>query len=99
MDYLVIRKEVIDTLQKNTKARDNDFTLIYEVYRREIRKYKFGGLKRLYSLFRRGKVSPPETITRTRRALQERYAELRGKDYEKRKKREQEVINQLKLFK
>ena len=91
---LKIAPTVAYVLQNNISTKDNDNLLLLEVWARQTA----NGIKS-YSAFKKlllgEKITTPETITRTRRKLQEKYPELRGELYEKRKHIEQLVKNEL----
>ena len=87
---------VLEVLKTITKARDNDTLLLVEVWKRQAKNeiVSYGEFK--YQLLTE-ELSPPETITRTRRKLQEQNKELRGRLYLVRKKQEQVAKNQLRF--
>ena len=89
-------------LEKNYEARDNDILLQKIIHYNE---YKKKGME--YNLKQRswiehlddvanGTISRPETIRRARRKCQELYATTRGKKYESRKAKQNEVKESLK---
>ena len=88
---------VKDILTKDLEARDNDNLLCFRVWSRQ-------GIEdaTTYAAFRSdlfsGKLTQPKTIYRSRRKLQEHHKELRGKTYNARKREEEYIKNQIKLF-
>lgn len=91
-----IKPTVIDILQKNHQAKDNDIILLFIFWEREF-SGKFWDYEQFKSLMLGGKLAIPDTITRTRRKLQSDHPELRGDLYELRKKAEMRMTNQIAL--
>lgn len=90
-----VKPLVTDVLKNNYQARDNDALLLIDVWHKQIN--KINSYSHFKALLIKGKLSVPETITRTRRALQEKHEDLRGDMYDVRKHQEKEVRNQLKF--
>jgi len=93
---LKIRPLVAEILKKDVEARDDDNVLLVRVWQRlgikdntSFKKFKFNLIM--------GKLSLPESVMRSRRALQEKYPSLRGELYEPRKKAEKAMNKQMKL--
>ena len=77
------KEKVLKLLQENISLRDNDNKLIATIWDKELEKF---GLdwhvrKHFYILFSDGKLTPPTTISRMRRQVQEQNEELRGTNY------------------
>ena len=87
---------VANILKNNLKSRDDDNELILNVWEyqsdSEAKTYSF-----LKTLLEDDILSTPETITRTRRKLQEKHPELRGELYEARHRAEELMSKQMKL--
>ena len=86
-------------LRKFPELRDNDDKLVANIWKNEVKELDdcetASDLLKAYSA---GKLTSPDSITRARRKLQELNPDLRGETYHERKKKEQEVINDLKNF-
>ena len=86
--YLSAKKVVLQVLKSNLKSRDDDNVLFIEVWKIQSEKEIL-----LYSSFKEmlltGILSTPETISRSRRKIQESTISLRGKLYDARHKQEQ----------
>jgi len=85
-------------LEKFPECRDNDNILIVKVWAEEKPEIKTKGylLKDFTLSFKEDKFSSTETIRRTRQKLQEEFESLRGKNYNKRQKRQENIKEQLK---
>lgn len=91
-----IKPTVIDILQVNIQARDNDTVLLFLFWEKEFGG-KFWDYDQFKSLMLSNRLTFPDTITRTRRKLQADHPELRGELYEIRKKAETKMTNQMTL--
>lgn len=91
-----IKPTVIDILQVNIQARDNDTVLLFLFWEKEFGG-KFWDFDQFKSLMLSNRLTFPDTITRTRRKLQADHPELRGELYEIRKKAETKMTNQMTL--
>lgn len=103
MKILNIKAEVERLLEIKPHLRDDDNKLIANVWFKEAKKLKESGFKcdtdmDLLYLFSEGKLTPPESITRCRRKLQEVNEGLRGDRYKERQEAEEKVKAELKLF-
>ena len=94
-DLQVIACKVYATLVNLPEARDDDRILLVDIWKKEVE-----GLENesFLTLFLAGKLSNPETITRIRRKLQEKHANLRGDKWDKRHQIEAIVCEQLTFF-
>lgn len=92
----LLKEKIEYYLTKYPDLQDSDTKLIATVWLHQSKgvedKYNF------LKLFSQGKVSNPESITRSRRKVQELNPKLRGKNYLKRQKEQQNVKKQLKNF-
>ena len=92
----LVKPLVISILKQDTASRDDDNILCTLVWQKQ-------GAKEFmcFDSFRKklitAKFSLPESITRCRRALQEKHTELRGDLYAARHAQEEMVRNQLKM--
>lgn len=91
-----IKPTVAYILKRDFDARDDDnllCTLLWEIQgmkpRMDFKKFR----KKLIL----GELATPESITRSRRLLQEKYPDLRGKFYEERHQQEELLKRQLKM--
>ena len=77
------KEKVLYWLSKDESLRDNDNKLIAKIWDKELEKFglDWNVRKHFYILFSDGKLTPPTTISRMRRQVQEQYKELRGKTY------------------
>ncbi len=87
-----IKRIVFQMLKKDLASRDDDCRLCALIWINELGEGE-SVLKALLS----GSVTHPESITRTRRKLQEKLPKLRGKLYNQRHAYEEEIVNQLKI--
>ena len=93
-----ITKLVKTILEEKPETRDNDNLLWLESVRTVVRDFKYGNkmteltfayvLKNIHSLG----LPSFESCSRARRKLQEKYPELRGTEYAKRKRTEREKV-------
>jgi len=93
---LKIMPTVAQVIKKDLEARDDDNILIVRVWEKQGAKgdYSFDKIKEMLYL---GKLATPESITRSRRKLQEKNVELRGKLYKERHEIEKLMRNQIKM--
>jgi len=99
---LKVKPIVLEILKTNLESRDDDNILILNVWEKqfkiETKKIdEFNNYIEFKHLLLNGRLSPPESITRSRRKLQEDNIELRGKLYDERQKQEKIIKNQLKI--
>lgn len=88
---------VAKTLANHPETRDDDNRLCISIWKAQGASERDSIKSFKYKLVR-GKYSTPETITRSRRRLQELYPTLRGTLYKQRHDAEERMRNQLKLF-
>jgi len=82
-------------LEKHPHLRDNDNALLSNIWWNDSdSESKEEFLKELST----GNLVAPESITRARRKVQEQHPELRGKKYNERIKRQEEVKQQLRDY-
>ena len=96
-----IKKKVAEILTLKTKARDNDFYLMYWIWRDEFEAlnsehevtldFDKTNIINVLSLLKERRLSHPSGIMRARRKLQEEYPALRG-DIWKIRHKEQETV-------
>ena len=96
-----MKKKVADILTLKSKSRDNDFYLMYWVWKNEFQALNVSNkmtldfdrtnIVNLLSLLKDRKLSHPSGIMRARRKLQEEHPGLRG-DVWKIRHKEQEVV-------
>ena len=96
-----MKKKVANILTLKRKARDNDFYLMYWVWRDEFHSlnskneipidFDKTNIVNILSLLKDRKLSHPSGIMRARRKLQEEHSNLRGEIWDLRHK-EQEVV-------
>ncbi len=94
-DLQTVACKVYGTLTDVPASRDDDRVLIANIWMNEA-----NGVERedFLSLFLKGDLSNPETITRVRRKLQEQHVKLRGDKWEVRHKMEGSFCEQLTFF-
>lgn len=97
MNFDKAKKSVVKLLTEDVATRDDDNLLIVETWKHQGLGEK-ASIDALLTKLQKGELSPPETITRVRRKLQEKHKNLRGHTYYIRKNLEQEAKNQLKMF-
>lgn len=85
--------KVYDVLVGCAESRDNDRLLLANVWQIEA-----GDIKKSHfiSLLLEGTLTTPETITRARRKLQEKYTHLRGRKWNERHALQDDFWNKLK---
>lgn len=93
------KKEIHQLLKDYPKLRDSDLSLVAQVWNDEMW-YAGHDVNRMRAtefidrVFL-GEVTPPETITRIRRKLQQENPELRGEKYKKRHAAQEDVKEEL----
>ena len=75
---------VTELLQEKPITRDDDRLLVWLFWRKQFERLDNYTLEMFRSAFLGGMLSPPETITRARRKVQEKRPDLRGITYENR---------------
>ena len=93
----IVKVTVTKILQDCPKARDSDDILCVKVWQQDKERLSLDAVN-FFDDFKAGRYTTAESITRSRRKLQELHIELRGEMYEHRHEYEDEIINQLKLF-
>lgn len=88
---------IASILKKDLKSRNDDNILVFKVWKKQGLKDNMSVKSCRYKVIM-GKLALMETIMRTRRMLQEKHESLRGKMYAKRKRAEELMKTQLKLF-
>lgn len=88
---------VASILKKDLEARDDDNILCILVWKAQGAKEKSSFKQFKYNLIL-NKFATPETITRSRRKIQEKNSSLRGELYKQRHQAEEDMRSQLKLF-
>lgn len=87
-------------LESQPSSRDNDHWIITTIWDAECQKLKINSLSEFLVAYFNGKLTNHDSVTRARRALQEKYEHLRGKNYEKRQgKLQEETIEDVIKFK
>ena len=96
-----MKKKVADILTLKSKSRDNDFYLMYWVWKNEFQALNVSNkmmldfdrtnIVNLLSLLKDKKLSHPSGIMRARRKLQEDYPRLRGKIWDLRHQEQKTV--------
>ena len=97
-----IQNVVEKALENNPKCRDSDMYLVAYIWWGESQdngRFKDKSASDLLISIGQGKVTNYESISRARRILQQLHPELRGKKYKKRHKKQEEVIDDIKLIK
>lgn len=87
---------VAKVLQKDLDTRDDDNILDFRIWKRQGAKESMSFKKLKYGVIM-GKYASPSTIERSRRRLQEKNPQLRGKLYKQRHNAEEAMRNQMKL--
>ena len=86
-------------LNDNKKCRDSDMFLASYIWWKEVEDVKSLDAGGMLVLIASGRVTNYESISRARRILQQLHPDLRGKKYEKRHKKQEEVIDDIQLIK
>lgn len=89
------RPTVLKVLQNNTKSRDDDRLLITLVWKEQFPLIEFWSYEKFQKEFINGKLFHTESIRRNRAILQNKYPELQGKNYKKRKEHQMEVKKEI----
>ena len=94
-------KERVKTLlQTHSHLRDNDPRLICNVWADDMQRINLhprqATAEEFMLQFIAGNITNPESIRRSRAKLQEEHKELRGKIYEQRHNKSEDIKNQLK---
>lgn len=92
-DFREAAHKVFFLLKHSEEARDDDRLLLSVIWKNELGE-EIDVLKAL----REGRISNPETLTRIRRKLQEKYPDLRGAKWTVRHQMEGAVCQQLTFF-
>ena len=102
----LIKTKVADILLRHPETQDNDRELIVRYWKDEISELQEIAREKLQSMpyftldgflatFMTGKFTSPDSITRARRQVQEKYPQFRGKKYKERQARQEEVKKEL----
>ena len=77
------KEKVLKLLKENVLLRDNDNKLIATIWDKELEKLgiSWNVRKHFYNIFSAGALTPPTTISRMRRQVEEQNKDLRGKSY------------------
>lgn len=87
--------KIINFLEKHFSLRDDDCRLIANMWNTEVDLTNLSAVEFL-NLLSTNKISSPESIVRCRRRVQELHENLRGENWDKRHKKQKEVIEDLK---
>lgn len=101
-----MKTKVADILLRHPETKDSDRELIVRYWKSEIAELQDVARERLQSIpyfsldsflsaFMTGGFTHPDSITRARRQVQERYPHLRGKKYQERQARQEDVKKEL----
>jgi len=98
MDIINIYDTVKKLLMAYPELRDNDHRLVINVWAEQDSRLLKKGCSFMYfaALYRDGKLSSSESITRSRRKLQEEFEHLRGVGYTERQNEQNNVKKQIK---
>lgn len=86
-----VQEQVQILLETYPKLRDNDVRLVASYYYNNISNINQISAIDFLQIMVNGNLPSPDTITRARRKLQEKYPELRGVNYVDRQKLEKQV--------
>jgi hypothetical protein len=92
-DFRNAAHKVFFLLKHSEECRDDDRILLSSIWKNEL-----GEESNVLKSLEEGKISNPETITRIRRKLQEKYPDLRGAKWSIRHQMEGAVCQQLTFF-
>ena len=96
------RNKVFYFLELSESSRDSDEKLLSNYWVNELRARGIDPSKisafELLKIIADGKMTNPQSIFRARRKIQENVPELRGKNYKERKKKEEEVKEEIRTF-
>jgi hypothetical protein len=93
---LNVTDKVKSILLNHPKTRDCDELLLVKIWISENDSIRDETFYYFATLFASGKLTSPESVRRTRAKLQQEFPELRGKLYEERHRRTEEIKSQLK---
>ena len=88
---LKVQEQVKILLETYPKLRDNDVRLVASYYYNNISNINQMSAIDFLQIMVNGNLPSPDTITRARRKIQEKYPELRGVNYVERQKLEKQV--------
>lgn len=91
-----VKPLVAKTLKNDLPSRDDDDILYTATWEQQADLSELSYLQFKSKLIL-GELSTPETISRSRRLLQEKHVELRGEKYEPRHRAEELMRNQIKM--
>lgn len=102
----LIKTKVADILLRHPETQDNDRELIVRYWKGEIAELQdiareklqsmpYFSLDSFFAAFMTGGFTSPDTITRARRQVQEKYPQFRGKKYKERQAKQDEVKKDL----
>lgn len=92
---LKVQEQVQILLETYPKLRDNDVRLVASYYYNNISNINQISAIDFLQIMVNGNLPSPDTITRARRKLQEKYPELRGVNYVERQKLEKQVRQEI----
>tara|TARA_R110002012_G_C11279286_1_gene570481 strand:+ start:132 stop:488 length:357 start_codon:yes stop_codon:yes gene_type:complete len=107
MRILTVKKKAAELLTLKPETRDNDFYLMYWIWKDEFNALDYGleqdvildfdktNVINLLALLKDRKLSHPSGIMRARRKLQEEYPKLRGDVWQARHTEEEKVKEEL----
>ena len=90
-----VQEQVQILLETYPKLRDNDVRLVASYYYNNISNINQISAIDFLQIMVNGNLPSPDTITRARRKLQEKYPELRGVNYVERQKLEKQVRQEI----
>lgn len=102
-----IKNKVIETLKNHKASRDDDNRLLATIWwsdftnlARNLQEDEIRGVRKFLKLLAAGKLSSSESIRRQRQLLQADRPELRGEEYDKRKRKlEPQVREEIRSYK
>ena len=97
-DKKQLTKTVKWLLKNEPETRDNNRKLTMSVWSINLNRMK-RGMEWLALMYVEGKLPEADTITRLSRLIQEKYPELRGKDWDKRHKKQETVKQDIREYK
>ena len=100
MNLISIKDTVKEILEKEPITRDNDHLLILKVWATQnprLRDHR-ATFWDFATGFKSGRYATPESVTRCRRKYQEKYPNLRGKNYQARQGEQENVKQQIKTM-
>ena len=92
---LKVQEQVQILLETYPKLRDNDVRLVASYYYNNISNINQISAIDFLQIMVNGNLPSPDTITRARRKIQEKYPELRGVNYVERQKLEKQVRQEI----